>query len=335
MEIGIDSFAAAPFDLETGKVMNSAEAISQLLDRIEHADKMGLDVFGIGEHHRREFLDSAPSVILAAAAARTKNIRLTSAVTVLSAADPVRVFQNFATLDLVSNGRAESVIGRGSFSESFPLFGFHFQDYDQIFEEKLGLLLKIMDNEFVNMKVAKKILGLSISTLRNYEKEGKIECIKTENGWRKFNVKKYLLDNKIKVKDEIKKNYIYCRVSSYDRKEDLQRQVDYLKNKYPTYEVITDIGSGINFKRKGLKKLIKIAIANELNEVVVTYKDRLCRIGYDLIEFIFKDYSNAKIKIENIKEKNINEEITEDLIEIITVYSSKLHGRRSNKIEEI
>jgi predicted site-specific integrase-resolvase len=160
-----------------------------------------------------------------------------------------------------------------------------------------------MDNEFVNMKVAKKILGLSISTLRNYEKEGKIECIKTENGWRKFNVKKYLLDNKIKVKDEIKKNYIYCRVSSYDRKEDLQRQVDFLKNKYPTYEVITDIGSGINFKRKGLKKLIKIAIANELKEVVVTYKDRLCRIGYDLIEFIFKDYS-------------------------------KLHGRRSNKIEE-
>ena len=128
MEIGIDSFAAAPFDLETGKMMNSAEAISQLLDRIEHADKMGLDVFGIGEHHRREFLDSAPSVILAAAAARTKNIRLTSAVTVLSAADPVRVFQNFATLDLVSNGRAESVVGRGSFSESFPLFGFHFQD---------------------------------------------------------------------------------------------------------------------------------------------------------------------------------------------------------------
>ena len=192
-----------------------------------------------------------------------------------------------------------------------------------------------MDNEFVNMKVAKKILGLSISTLRNYEKEGKIECIKTENGWRKFNVKKYLIDNQIEVKEEIKKNYIYCRVSSYDRKEDLQRQVDFLKNKYPTYEVITDIGSGINFKRKGLKKLIKIAIANELNDVVVTYKDRLCRIGYDLIEFIFKDYSNAKIIIENTKEKNINEEITEDLIEIITVYSSKLHGRRSNKIEEI
>lgn len=190
-----------------------------------------------------------------------------------------------------------------------------------------------MDSEFVNMKVAKKILGLSISTLRNYEKEGKIECIKTENGWRKFNVKKYLIDNKIDVKEE-KKNCIYCRVSSYDRKEDLERQVNVLKVKYPTYEVITDIGSGINFKRNGLKRLIKMAIENELNEVVVTYKDRLCRIGYELIEYIFNEYSNAKIKIENISEKTINEEITSDLIEIITVYSSKLHGRRSNKKEK-
>lgn len=150
MEIGIDSFAAAPFDNETGVKMDSVEAINQLLERIVHADKVGLDVFGIGEHHRNDFLDSAPSVILAAAASLTKKIRLTSAVTVLSAADPVRVFQNFATLDLVSNGRAEAVVGRGSFSESFPLFGFNFQDYDQIFEEKLALLLKIMENEFVH-----------------------------------------------------------------------------------------------------------------------------------------------------------------------------------------
>lgn len=192
-----------------------------------------------------------------------------------------------------------------------------------------------MNLEFVNMKDAEKILGLSKSTLRNYEKEGKIESIRTENGWRKFNVKKYLLDNNIEVNEEVKKNIIYCRVSSYDRKEDLERQVEFLQSKYPEYEVITDIGSGINFKRKGLKKIIKLAIENELNEVVVTYKDRLCRIGYDLIEFILKDYSNAKITIENTEEKNINEEITQDLIEIITVYSSKLHGRRSNKIPEI
>lgn len=149
MQIGIDSFAAAPFDNETGVTMSGAEAISQLLERIEQADRVGLDLFGIGEHHRKDFLDSAPTMILAAAAGRTKNIRLTSAVTVLSAADPVRVFQNFATLDLISNGRAEMVVGRGSFSESFPLFGLSFRDYDQLFEEKLDLLLNIRENENV------------------------------------------------------------------------------------------------------------------------------------------------------------------------------------------
>jgi probable LLM family oxidoreductase len=147
MEIGIDSFAAK-FTDESSKVENN-DAMAQLLDRIAHADKMGLDIFGIGEHHRKEFLDSAPTLILAAAAARTKNIRLTSAVTVLSAADPVRVFQNFATLDLISQGRAEMVVGRGSFTEAFPLFGLSLHDYDELFSEKLDLLLNIRDNEFV------------------------------------------------------------------------------------------------------------------------------------------------------------------------------------------
>src|SRR6185369_14843118 len=118
-------------------------------DRIVYADKVGLDVFGIGEHHRRGFLDSAPALILAAAAARTKRIRLTSAVMVLSAADPVRVFQSFATLDLISRGRAEMVVGRGSSIEAFPLFGYNLQDYDELFAEKLDLLLKIRGNEFV------------------------------------------------------------------------------------------------------------------------------------------------------------------------------------------
>jgi probable LLM family oxidoreductase len=149
MEIGIDSFASAM--TSTGKeAANSATVIAELLERIEQADRSGLDVFGIGEHHRKEFLDSAPSVILAAAAARTKKIRLTSAVTVLSSADPVRVFQNFATLDLVSQGRAEMVVGRGSFIESFPLFGLNLHDYDELFSEKLELLLTIRKNEVVN-----------------------------------------------------------------------------------------------------------------------------------------------------------------------------------------
>ena len=150
MEIGIDSFAAAMVGVDNGTALKNMEAITQLLDRMEQADQAGLDVFGIGEHHRREFLDAAPTIILAAAAARTKRIRLTSAVTVLSAADPVRVFQNFATLDLVSQGRAEMVVGRGSFIEAFPLFGLNLQDYDALFTEKLELLLQIRDNEVVS-----------------------------------------------------------------------------------------------------------------------------------------------------------------------------------------
>ena len=143
MEIGIDSFAAM-FSGNSSKSINDADAMEQLLERIEHADQ-GLDIFGIGEHHRKGFLDSAPTLILSAAAARTNRIRLTSAVTVLSAADPVRVFQNFATLDLISRGRAEMVAGRGSFIEAFPLFGYNLQDYDELFAEKLDLLLKIRD----------------------------------------------------------------------------------------------------------------------------------------------------------------------------------------------
>lgn len=146
MEIGIDSFAAAISDPATGLTFEPVDRMEHLLEEIELADKVGLDVFGIGEHHRAEFLDSAPPIILAAAASRTKNIRLTSAVTVLSAADPVRVFQEFATLDLISHGRAEIVAGRGSFIESFPLFGLKLEDYDSLFAEKLELLLAIRDN---------------------------------------------------------------------------------------------------------------------------------------------------------------------------------------------
>lgn len=149
MEIGIDSFASAANNSGTTS-SERMNAMAQLLERMEQADQSGLDVFGIGEHHRKEFMDSAPAIILAAAAARTKRIKLTSAVTVLSAADPVRVFQNFATLDLISQGRAEIVVGRGSFTESFPLFGYNLNDYDALFSEKLNLLLTIRDNETVN-----------------------------------------------------------------------------------------------------------------------------------------------------------------------------------------
>lgn len=146
MEIGIDSFASAMYGRNT---LTSEAAMEQLLDRITAADEAGLDIYGIGEHHKKEFLDSAPIVILAAAAARTHKIRLTSAVTVLSTSDPVRVFQSLSTLDIISKGRAEIVVGRGSAIEAYPLFGFDLNDYDALFKEKLGLLLKIRDEEFV------------------------------------------------------------------------------------------------------------------------------------------------------------------------------------------
>jgi probable LLM family oxidoreductase len=148
MQVGIDSFAA--FHDNAKEIVSSSERLRRLVEQIEYADQIGLDIFGVGEHHRHGFLDSAPAVILAAASMRTKQIRLTSAVTVLSAADPVRVFQEFATLDLLSQGRAEMVVGRGSFIEAFPLFGLKLDDYDTLFSEKLELLLNICKNEHVN-----------------------------------------------------------------------------------------------------------------------------------------------------------------------------------------
>lgn len=145
MQLGIDSFIAHRPDPVNGDMISAQQRMANLVEEIVAADQAGLDAFGLGEHHREEFLDAAPAVILAAAATRTRTIRLASAVTVLSAADPVRVFQEFSTLDLLSNGRAEIVAGRGSFTESFPLFGFKLQDYDDLFAEKLDLLLRLRE----------------------------------------------------------------------------------------------------------------------------------------------------------------------------------------------
>src|SRR3984893_14603618 len=146
MQIGIDSFGAVISDPATGLTVSPLQRMDNLLDEIVLAEQVGLDVFGIGEHHRSEFVDSAPVVILGAAATRTNDIRLSSAVTVLSAADPVRVFQAFAPRDRSSQGRAEIFAGRGSLVEAFPLFGFDLDDYDSLFAEKLDLLLKIREN---------------------------------------------------------------------------------------------------------------------------------------------------------------------------------------------
>jgi probable LLM family oxidoreductase len=141
--IGIDSFDSTVTDPTTGLDVTPVQRVQHLLEEVERADEVGLDTYGIGEHHRPEYLDSAPAVLLAAAAARTTRIRLNSAVAVLSAADPVRLFQEFATLDLLSRGRMDLVVGRGSFTEAFPLFGLDLADYDSLFTEKLELLLRL------------------------------------------------------------------------------------------------------------------------------------------------------------------------------------------------
>ena len=149
MEIGVYTFVERTPDPTTGETIDAAQRLRNLLEEIELAERVGLDVFGIGEHHRPDYVVSAPAVVLAAAAARTERIRLTSAVSVLSSDDPVRVFQDFATLDLLSGGRAEIMAGRGSFIESFPLFGYDLRDYDELFAEKLELLLAVRDSERV------------------------------------------------------------------------------------------------------------------------------------------------------------------------------------------
>lgn len=150
MHLGIDSFVSAVTDPDTGVTVSPEGRVAHLLEEVTRADEVGLDSFGIGEHHRSEYYDSAPSVLLAAAAARTSRIRLNSAVTVLSADDPVRVFQDFATLDLISRGRMDMVVGRGSFTEAFPLFGLSLSDYDALFAEKLDLLLRIRESPTVH-----------------------------------------------------------------------------------------------------------------------------------------------------------------------------------------
>ncbi|WP_026573796.1 LLM class flavin-dependent oxidoreductase [Bacillus sp. UNC438CL73TsuS30] len=152
MEIGLSTFVETTPDVQTGEVISHAQRIREVVEEIVLADQVGLDVFGVGEHHRKDYAASSPAVVLAAAASQTKRIRLTSAVTVLSSADPVRVFQDFATLDAISNGRAEIMAGRGSFIESFPLFGYDLKDYDELFEEKLEFLLRIRESEKVTWK---------------------------------------------------------------------------------------------------------------------------------------------------------------------------------------
>ena len=172
IQIGIDSFARKYDENQTSSENDNQRVVTELLERIQFADEVGINVFGVGEHHRKEFLDSAPHILLSAAAAKTSKIILTSAVAVLSAMDPVRLFQNYATIDLISKGRVEIVAGRGSFTEAFPLFGLNFDDYDDLYAEKLELLLKIREKETISWKgkFRPELINQSIYP-RPYQKE--------------------------------------------------------------------------------------------------------------------------------------------------------------------
>ena len=204
-----------------------------------------------------------------------------------------------------------------------------------------------MNSTYVSGKIAQEILGVHQRTLYQWDKKKLIDTIRTEGGQRLYNVKKYLENKELNCSNlitlnnpvinnliqNIKKNYIYARVSSVGQKDDLERQVELLKSKYPDYNIITDIGSGINLNRRGLLKLINLSIEGKINKIVVVHKDRLCRFGYELIEFIVDKYSNGEIIIleNNNKKKNLKEEIVDDMLQIMNIFVAKINGMRKYK----
>ncbi len=198
--------------------------------------------------------------------------------------------------------------------------------------------MSFFKGNYYTPKESSKKLGVHWQTLKNWEKSGKIKCIRSPGGKRYYDINSFIseIDKKeenieILTIEVIPKKICYCRVSSYSQKIELENQINYMKNKYPNHEILYDIGSGINFNRPNLKKIINYGINKKLEELVIAYKDRLCRIGYELIEYMLKEYSNTKIIIVNDEIKSPEKELTDDLIEIITVFSSKLYGMRSYK----
>ena len=198
--------------------------------------------------------------------------------------------------------------------------------------------MSFFKGNYYTPKEASKKLGVHWQTLKNWDKQGKIKTIRSPGGKRYYDISDFI--NKIEgtnnINEELeienkRKKICYCRVSSHSQKIELENQIKYMKDKYPEHEILYDIGSGINFNRHNLNKIINYGIKNELEELAIAYKDRLCRIGYELIENILKEYSNTNIIIENDEIKSPEEELTTDLIEIITVFSSKLYGIRSYK----
>lgn len=206
--------------------------------------------------------------------------------------------------------------------------------------------MSFFKGNYYTPKEASEKLGVHWQTLRNWEKQGKIKSIRSPGGKRYYDINTFIQTIENEGKEEVKnddleikteeiklpkKKICYCRVSSHSQKKELENQIKYMSKKYPNHEILHDIGSGINFNRPNLNKIINYGIKNELEELAIAYKDRLCRIGYELIEKILKEYSNTNIIIENDEIKSPEEELTNDLIEIITVFSSKLYGIRSYK----
>jgi len=186
---------------------------------------------------------------------------------------------------------------------------------------------------FLSGKKASEKLGVHYRTLYNWEKKGKIEVMRSPGGKRFYNVEKYLQDNNKEEEIKLKKNICYIRVSTHNQKSDLENQRKEMKNLYPDYELIEDIGSGINFNRLGFRKIIKYAINGEINKVVVLYKDRLCRFGYNFIEDLIKEYSNGIIEIvHSVKEKEPQEELVMDVLQVMNVFVAKMNGLRKYKI---
>jgi predicted site-specific integrase-resolvase len=194
-----------------------------------------------------------------------------------------------------------------------------------------------MSEQYVSPKKASEIIGVHWMTLKNWEKQGKIECIRTPGGKRMYNVNKYLIVNKgskpenTPATTQQRKNICYCRVSTRNQSDDLERQIKYMKESYPTYEIISEIGSGLNLNRLKLVNIIKMAINGEINEIVVAHKDRLARFGFDLIEMLVKEYSGGKITVIDKTEMSPEEEITKDLVSIINVFSARINGLRKYK----
>ena len=193
--------------------------------------------------------------------------------------------------------------------------------------------------KYVGNKKASEILGVSRLTLYEMEKKGQLETIRTPGGKRLYNVEKFInaqTDNKqiITITQNInKKNICYCRVSTRNQKDDLERQIKYMSQKFPTFEIISDIGSGLNFNRKGLNKIIDYAIKGQINKLAIAYRDRLCRFGYEMIENIINKYSNGEIIILNELNLSPEQELTKDLVQIMNVFSARMNGLRKYKKE--